>query len=55
MKLIRVLKQYTSGACPETRANNYKVKELKISNVCTDPILDANNATCINAFAKGMV
>lgn len=49
-KLIRVLKQYTLGSCPETRANNYKVPSLKISNNCNDPILIASNQTCANAF-----
>lgn len=51
-KLIRILKQYTFGACPDTRANNYKVKALKITDECTDPILAADTKTCANAFEK---
>lgn len=49
---ISILKQYTSGACPETRANNYPVKGLGIKNTCTDPITKADATTCLNAFAK---
>lgn len=49
-KLIRVLKQYTSGSCPETRDNNYKV--FKTNDKCNDPIVIANNQTCTNVFQK---
>lgn len=51
--LIRVVKQYTYGACPETRANNYQVAALKITNKCTDNLLvAADPSTCSNLFAK---
>lgn len=49
---IDILKQYTAGACPETRANNYAVPALKITNECKDPITKADTQTCVNAFAK---
>lgn len=52
-KDIQILKQYTAGACPDTRANNYAVASLGISNTCADPISEANQATCTNAFLKG--
>eukprot|EP00208_Stichococcus_sp_RCC1054_P007017 CAMPEP_0206134758 /NCGR_PEP_ID=MMETSP1473-20131121/191_1 /ASSEMBLY_ACC=CAM_ASM_001109 /TAXON_ID=1461547 /ORGANISM="Stichococcus sp, Strain RCC1054" /LENGTH=245 /DNA_ID=CAMNT_0053526379 /DNA_START=106 /DNA_END=843 /DNA_ORIENTATION=- len=51
-KDIQILKQYTAGACPDTRANNYAVASLGISNTCADPISEANQATCTNAFLK---
>ena len=50
---MQILKQYTSGACPDTRANNYAVKSLDITNKCTDPITTANTATCSNVFNNG--
>lgn len=49
---INILKQYTTGSCPETRANNYPVPSLKIANDCTDPITKADAQTCVNAFDK---
>ncbi len=49
---MQILKQYTFGACPDTRANNYAVKSLGITNTCTDPIETANTATCSNVFSN---
>jgi uncharacterized protein YceK len=49
---LTITKQYTAGACPDTRANNYAVSSLNIVNKCGDAITSADTSTCNNVISK---